>query len=79
MREVAWASLGTPLALSMLSVDIPWQGYLALASVCSVLYICRLIVVWRLGTTALSKAGPTQVPATTNAIMRAISRQPRQP
>ena len=79
MREVGLVSVGAPLAVSVLPAGMPWQGYLGLVLACSLVYICRLVVVWRLGSTALDQAGPAQVPATTTAVMAALKAQPRQP
>lgn len=47
---------------------LPWWACLAIALSCPATYICRLVVMFRLGSKALEKANPEQVPAVMAAI-----------
>lgn len=54
-------------ALSVLA-DLPWWAWLSVTLPGPALYICRLFVIYRLGSKALDKANPAQLPAIMNAV-----------
>jgi hypothetical protein len=65
-----WGPLAAlPLATVPWLHVMPWWTYLITTLACLSAYICRLIVVLRLGAKALDKADPGQV----SAIMEAIT------
>jgi hypothetical protein len=47
---------------------MPWWACLICVLACLGVYICRIILTYRLGSKALDKAGPAQVPAVMEAV-----------
>jgi hypothetical protein len=76
MYRAGWCgAIAGPPTAGLLSAArvVPWWACLACVLAWLVVYICRLILAYRLGAKALAKAGPAQVPA----VMEAIADRPR--
>jgi hypothetical protein len=64
----AAGAVGSPLAA--LAAGLPWWAYLAGTCVWASSYIYRQYVFYRLGSRALERAEPAQIPAVITAITR---------
>jgi hypothetical protein len=63
-----WLIAGAPAGAVMSATGMPWWAWLICVLSCTVLYICRLVVVYRLGSKALDKAQPHQVARVLEAV-----------
>jgi hypothetical protein len=52
----------------ILPVNGPWWAYLVAVLAGPLVYICRQLVVWRLGSKAIDKADPDRVSEVINAV-----------
>lgn len=69
-----WGMLaGSPGAVLLSAHVMPWWACLICALACLGVYICRLVLAYRLGAKALDKARPAEVAA----VMEAVNGRPR--
>lgn len=68
MKVAGIAGVAAPPVGLGLTGPVPWWAYLIAISLGPVVYICRSIMVMRLGSKALDKVSPERVPDVMNAV-----------